>query len=474
MKQAALRIFITQSYCEVAINFMTNLNFKKNSGQAMIISVVFFLFISLAIISGLVSPSVREFKIANDLIKSRQSFFLSESAVEDSYFRLKTGKMIGGTNTITLESNSATATITDSGYNEKTISSLGDVSSRQRKNEIILNTGVGVSFSYGVQVGQGGLEMSNSSQVIGNAYSNGNIIGTNSARIQGTAIVSGPTGIIDGMDIDGNAWSHTIRGTSTVGGNATHSVLQNTVVTGNVVADSISNCTIGGTAKYDTRSSCTVTGTTTTPNPDVFVPADILSLPISEAQIDFWEAEAEAGGVVGNQNYSSGSISLGPKKINGDLLLSGTAELTVTGTLWVTGEIKLSNTSIMRLSPLFGSNSGVVMSGIDESFSAGYIEIANSAQVLGSGSAGSHLMLLSQKELGSNAIKTSNNSAAAILYAGEGQIEINNSAALKEITAYKLKITNSATVTYESGLANNNFSSGPSGGWNIKSWKEIK
>ena len=245
----------------------------------MIISMIFFLFISLAIISGLVSPSVREFKIANDLIKSRQSFFLSESAVEDSYFRLKTGKAIGATNTISLGDNSATATITDSGYNEKTISALGDVSSRQRKNELVLNTGVGVSFNYGVQVGQGGLEMNNLSKIIGNAYSNGNIIGTNSARIQGTAIASGPVGIIEGMDINGDAWSYTIRGTSTVGGSATHSVLQNTTVTGNVAADFISNCTIGGTAKYDIRSSCTVTGVTTVPNPEVFIPANILPLP---------------------------------------------------------------------------------------------------------------------------------------------------------------------------------------------------
>src|SRR3990167_4976651 len=350
----------------------------KNQGQAMIISMIFFLFISLAIISGLVSPSVREFKIANDLIKSRQSFFLSESAVEDSYFRLKTGKAIGATNTISLGDNSATATITDSGYNEKTISALGDVSSRQRKNELVLNTGVGVSFNYGVQVGQGGLEMNNLSKIIGNAYSNGNIIGTNSARIQGTAIASGPVGIIEGMDINGDAWSHTIRGISTVGGKATHAVLQNTTVTGNVVADSISSCTIGGTAKYDTRSSCAVTGAITTPNPDVFVPATILPLPISEAQIDVWESEAEVGGVVGDQIYSSGTRNLGPKKINGDLILSNTAEIVVTGTLWITGEIRLSNSAILRLDPSYGGSSGVVMAGIDESATTGYIEIANS------------------------------------------------------------------------------------------------
>jgi hypothetical protein len=67
---------------------------QRNKGAAMLISVVFFLFISLAIISGLVSPSVREFKNSTDAIKSRQSFFLSESGAEDAYYRLRTSKPV--------------------------------------------------------------------------------------------------------------------------------------------------------------------------------------------------------------------------------------------------------------------------------------------------------------------------------------------------------------------------------------------
>ena len=152
----------------------------------MLISVVFFLFISLAIISGLVSGTVREFKIAIDLIKSRQSFFISEAAIEDTYFRLKTGMAVGSTNIITLGENSAAATITDSGYNEKTISALGDASSRQRKNEVVLTTGTGISFSYGVQAGAGGITMGNNSIINGSVYSNGNITGEGS--ITGSAL----------------------------------------------------------------------------------------------------------------------------------------------------------------------------------------------------------------------------------------------------------------------------------------------
>ena len=447
---------------------------NNQKGAAMLISVIFFLFISLAIISGLVSPTIREFKNASVNLNSKKSYFLAESGTEDAIYRVLKNMAIGGSETIALGSNLVTTTITSFSSSAKQITSLGDVGSLQRKTNIALSTGVGVSFSYGVQIGQGGLEMSNSSKVIGNAYSNGNIIGTNSARIQGTAIAAGSSGIIEGMDIDGDAWSHTITGTSTVLGKATHSVLQNTTVTGNVVADSISNCAIGGTAKYDTSSSCSVTGTITTPNPDVFVPADILPLPISEAQIDIWESEAVSGGSLGSQTFSNGTRSMGPKKIDGNLIISGDAELVITGTLWVTGEIRLSNTSKIKLDTSYGSSSGVVMAGIDESSTVGYIEISNSAQALGSGSAGSYIMLLSQREMGSNAIRTSNSSAVAILYAGEGEIEIGNSAALKEVTANKIKITNSATVTYESGLANNNFVSGPSGSWAIQSWGETQ
>src|SRR3990167_5802233 len=312
---------------------VSNTKINLERGQAMMVATILFLVVSITIIFGLAGPILKQQKIASNLVLSRQSYFLAEASVEDVVYRLQTGKPVEANEVLSLNGSTVTTVTTDTAEG-KQIVATGEVKETVRKVKVNLILGTGIAFHYGVQIGQGGLEMSNSSKVIGNAYSNGNIIGTNSARIQGTAIASGPTGIIDGMDIDGDAWSHTIRGISTVGGKATHAVLQNTTVTGNVVADSISSCTIGGTAKYDTRSSCAVTGAITTPNPDVFVPATILPLPISEAQIDVWESEAEVGGVVGDQIYSSGTRNLCPKKINGDLILSNTAEIVVTGTLW--------------------------------------------------------------------------------------------------------------------------------------------
>jgi len=406
-------------------------------------------------------------------LASAQARSIAEAGIDTAVYKLNQDGGYTGENDTALGEGAFSVSIADIGSGSKriTVTSFVPNTANPTVTKIVKAT-LGVdssiaSFYYGVQVGQGGLEMSNSSNIIGNVHASGNIIGTNSARIRGSAIVSGPTGIIDGMDIDGNSWSHTIRGTSTVGGDATHSVLQNTTVAGNVIADSIANCTITGAAVYDTRTSCTVSGSATVPNPNAFVPAEVVPLPVSEAQIDEWESDAVGGGTVSSQTFSDGTRNLGPKKIVGDLTMSNDAELVVTGTLWVTGEIKLSNNAKIRLHESYGSSSGVVMAGIDESSLAGYIEISNSAQILGSGSAGSYLMLLSQKEMGSNAIKTSNSSATMILYAGEGEIELSNTAALKEVTAAKLKISNTATVTYETGLQNASFISGPGGSWAV-------
>jgi hypothetical protein len=73
-----------------------------------------------------------------------------------------------------------------------------------------------------------------------------------------------------------------------------------------------------------------------------------------------------------------------------------------------------------------------------------------------------------------DAIDVSGSAGSVVLYAANGTIEFTGSASAKEAVGYKMKLSGSANVTYESGLANQNFVSGPSGAWNISSWKEIK
>jgi hypothetical protein len=195
-------------------------------------------------------------------------------------------------------------------------------------------------------------------------------------------------------------------------------------------------------------------------------------LPISDGVILDWKNEAAAGGTInGDYNLSGTSTaSLGPTKIVGNLTLSNYAELTVTGTIWVTGNISFSNNTVTELDSDYGGNSGLIIAD-------GTITISNDVTIDGSGTNDSYIMLLSDMDdTDSTAISVSNGSTAVIYYAGKSRIQFSNNAAAKEATAWGINMSNQATVTYESGLANAAFTSGPGGGWQVQSgtWREIR
>ena len=61
-----------------------------------------------------------------------------------------------------------------------------------------------------------------------------------------------------------------------------------------------------------------------------------------------------------------------------------------------------------------------------------------------------------------------------LVYAGHGEISLQNSINLKEVSAYRNRLKNTAEVIYETGIANLLFDSGPSGSYEILSWEEIE
>ena len=157
-------------------------------------------------------------------------------------------------------------------------------------------------------------------------------------------------------------------------------------------------------------------------------------------------------------------MSLGPKKINGNLSISNSAVLTLTGTVHVTGNITISNSAKIKLASSYGSLSGVIIAD-------GTISPSNSSALQGSGKTGSYLLVLSTNTSNS-AIAVGNSASGAIFYTSAGGISVSNSFSAREVTGYKLIMSNSATITYESGLANVFFSSGPTGGWKVTDWQE--
>ncbi len=576
---------------------------KRNKGAAMLISVVFFLFISLAIVAGLVPPVVREFRIASNRISSGQSYFLAESGVEDAYYRIKNNMPVASPVIITLNNSNASTSITDVGTNQKTISSLGDVSSLQRTSRMIIKTGAGVVFKYGTQAGKGGIHFANNAGLYGSLYSNGDIIGSNGAFITGDAFVANapaissdqsngvsgtpPYNIIFGnanitQDFSqgfrlasdgpvnkaqfyikkvGSPSNATVRITTSSSGHPSTTVVATGTLNANLVSTNygwidvtfstnpqmitgvdywlvidgatsasnyytiaantdyvdgqakigqysgtwnnvtttgldgyfniflggvtglISNMDIGtdgvGNAHAHTVIDSTVTGTLYCQvgssndkacNTTKLDPAQE-ALPVSDANINDWKADAEAGGVTNGSLIIAGIQSLGPRKIIGDLTVNGT--LTITDTIWVTGNISINGT--VKLAASYLATTGMMIAD-------GSITMANNSVFIDSGTPGSYIMLLTTSSCdssvignpcgGADAINASNNSDLIIANAQNGSIHFNNNAAVKEMVANRIYLANNATVSYGSGLINVNFTSGPSGGWGIDSWEE--
>lgn len=197
--------------------------------------------------------------------------------------------------------------------------------------------------------------------------------------------------------------------------------------------------------------------------------------PVSDGNIQTWKDEALLGGTqTGNVNAGNGyqTATLGPKKIVGDLTVGGSATLNVTGTLWITGDLIVAGSGKLKLASAYGTSSGVII--VD-----GTVTIGGSAPVNGSGTSGSYILLVSLSDCptspscGSDkAIEISGAAGAVVLVAQNGTVSFSGSAQAKQVTAYKLSLSGTTTVTYESGLADMSFSNSPSGTWNIDSWKE--
>ncbi|MFA5773591.1 MAG: hypothetical protein WC908_02885 [Candidatus Paceibacterota bacterium] len=420
---------------------------QRNKGAAMMIVVLFFMFISLTILIGIVTPVVREFRIAGDNFNSKQAYFIAESGVEDVMYRLKNNMevgTIGESRTLFLDDSffPIPTEFTDIFGGRKQIVTTGDINSNQRKVNLILTTTTGVSFNYGVQVGIGGFNFTGNAKVIGNVYSNGNITGENNAAITGTAI---STGTISGMTI----------GTGT---------------TGNAKAHTVNNSTIRGINYCQTGTGNNKACDTSQPDPIATI------MPISDQNILDWKEEASVGDPhVGNYLLdSNNTASLGPKEITGNFTIDGNAILTITGTIWVHGNITINNNAIVKLSNSYGVNSGVIVAD-------GNVNFTGNNRFEGSGQTGSYILLVTTSTCpvgpscggdSTNAITIGNNANAVILNAQQGTISFLNNAQVNEATAKTIVAENNTIITYLEGLADVNFSSGPSGSWGIDSWQE--
>jgi hypothetical protein len=245
--------------------------------------------------------------------------------------------------------------------------------------------------------------------------------------------------------------------------NGIPTTLSGVTVEGNAWAYTLSNCSVGGNASYQTISSCSVAGTQ---YPDT-IAATPAPFPISDAQIAEWEATASAGGTTAGPYSVSGSQTLGPRKINGNLTVTNGAVLTLSGPVWVNGNVTLSNNASLLVSPGTGTSGAILIADAPSATTtSGRVSISNNVIIDGNGSENSFPMIISTNT-GSEAIELSNNASGVILYAPYGGIEVSNNTSANQITARQLELENNSTITYISGLQNASFSNGPGGSWAV-------
>ncbi len=423
---------------------------KLNKGQVMLTVVLFFMFASMTIVFGIINPILKQVTIAKNMTVSRGSYFLAQSSLEDVFYRLKNAKQVSPTETLSLNGGTTSTTVADTSGSGKKITSNASVSNNFRKMETNLNLGSGISFHYGVQSGRGGFLLQNSSSVTGNIDSSGPVIGSGNI-VRGDIVSADATGLVNGIHATGTVFAHTII-----------------------------NSTIDKDAYYNSISGSSVAGTShpgSTDQPEA-------AFPIPDSQITDWETDAAAGGSVscsGGTYTINSNTTIGPKKIPCDLVIKGSGiVVTVNGPLWVTGNISTQVSPSIRMSASLGSsNVAIIADNPANPTGSGIIDIGQNTSFAGSGSPNSFVFMISQNSSAENngsinAISMGQGSSALVAYANHGQITLSQSVSVKEVTAYKIVLTQSANVTYDTGLPSVLFKSGPSGGYQILDWKEIQ
>lgn len=358
------------------------------------------------------------------------------------------------TETITLAGSVATSTVVvDGGTGNFIVDSTADYLLAERVSQMEFAIGSGVSFSFGLQSGEGGLFMQNLSGVIGNVYSGGVIEASNSATISGDAISAGPSGLI-------------------LGESSNH-----IDITGDAYANQIIDADVGGDAYFQTISSSNVAGATTTaPDQPTF------PLPIDDATILAWEADAQAGGTYlgctdSEDTYLIKSdVTIGPLYVPCNLMIDkNNTDVRIAGPIWVNGNLDIKKGAVI----VDTSQAGKVVPMIahDTSQPDSSMVVIENGTDFTSDTGDAFVMVISMNSDGENggsddAIFMKNNSTGElVLYAPHGILKLDNSAYMRQATAWRIHLANSATVEFDNGLANPIFS-GTGGTLVIEEWQE--
>lgn len=433
---------------------------KEARGAALLLFIVIFLLTSLTLVLFIARSAYDDLASYRILSEGKASFYGAEAGIEDAVHRHRQGKSYSNTESFSISGTNVSVDRTVV-VDILTITAEGDNDDSIRKSELGLAIGDGTSFNFGMQSGDGGITMLNSSSVLGNVYSNGSVEGAGN-YVYGEVVSAGASGLIDSIHATGSAWSHTIT-------------------------DSV----IDGDAYY--YSPATITGTVVggTSNPGA-ADQPTIELPISDEQIEEWKQDIEDSGTViasTSPECSSGtylidtSITLGNVKIecNVEMKKQGaTTDIIITGPIWISGNLDFTSGPAVIASSSLGLRSvQIIVDNESDRLTSSKVTV-NNATNFSSGNNQSYILIISMNESWESggtekAIDLGQTTTGKVLvYAAHGLIEVGQSTNLKEITAYRIRLINTAQIVYESGLLNILFTAGPGGGYTVSSWREVE
>lgn len=171
-------------------------NINNEKGQILVFALGVLVLIIITTIL-LISSAFTYSASSKYSIESLQATHLAEAGIDRAVAALnKTAGAYNGESETPLGGGSYSVTVTSIDASNKIIESTGYIPNKanpksKRTIRIQISKGDGISFNYGVQVGDGGLELRNTAVVNGSVYSNGNILMENGSRIYGTVFVAG-------------------------------------------------------------------------------------------------------------------------------------------------------------------------------------------------------------------------------------------------------------------------------------------
>lgn len=243
----------------------------------------------------------------------------------------------------------------------------------------------------------------------------------------------------------------------------------NSTINGNVY----SNGNITGSSHSTIDGDAYAVGTISSPYPTVDPPhtKHAGSAPSTMPSLDYsyWENQANINNDPNTGDLTvSSNQNMGPKKIVGNLTINGGSTLTLTGPIWVTGNFTMDSHSTLKIDNGFGS-SGTVM------IVNGKININSNTNVYATDSDPKGYILMASTNTETDAIKLNSNVQDGICYALEGGITFESNAHATLVVAKRFHLNSNAVLDYDEGLIDASFTTGPGGGWTVKSgtWQEL-